>query len=83
MSKLIDLKDKRFGNLIVLHRIVESKEETCHHAKWLCQCDCGKFVIVISTNLLKGNTVSCGCTRKKHTNINYYKNNYRKGEISI
>lgn len=39
---------------------------------WLCLCDCGKETVVSPTNLLSGNTKSCGCysvdrTREVHT----------------
>lgn len=78
MSKLIDLTNQRFGNLVVLHRIIESRDSSCHHAKWLCQCDCGKFIVAISTNLTKGNTKSCGCQNTKVAKINYYKNNFKR-----
>ena len=31
---------------------------------WLCQCDCGNDTIVESSNLITGNTKSCGCLRE-------------------
>lgn len=30
-------------------------------SKWLCECDCGKEVVVARTALITGYTVSCGC----------------------
>jgi hypothetical protein len=32
---------------------------------WLCECDCGKSVRVISGHLKSGNTKSCGCLKFK------------------
>ena len=31
---------------------------------WRCKCDCGKEVIVQSSNLINGNTKSCGCLKE-------------------
>lgn len=31
--------------------------------KWKCKCDCGNFTFSIVSNLLNGNTTSCGCYR--------------------
>lgn len=30
---------------------------------WLCQCDCGRQLTVLSNNLSRGYTKSCGCLR--------------------
>lgn len=32
-------------------------------AYWRCACDCGRITYVTATNLRKGNTASCGCSR--------------------
>ena len=32
---------------------------------WLCCCDCGSSVVVVSGNLRSGNTISCGCVSKE------------------
>lgn len=53
--KLQDLTGKRFGKLVVL--------EYAGSGKWKCKCDCGKETTVISSNLKKGHTTSCGCAR--------------------
>lgn len=34
------------------------------HKFWLCKCRCGNICKVTSSNLLSGNTKSCGCYRK-------------------
>jgi len=51
----IDLKDKRFGKLVVT-RYLGGK-------KWECQCNCGNVVAVRACNLRNGSTKSCGCSR--------------------
>lgn len=58
MSKLKDLKGKKFGRLLVIDRADNYKDG---RTKWKCQCDCGNIIDVMSTNLLRGNTKSCGC----------------------
>ena len=57
MTALRDLTGKRFGKLKVLRRAKNT--ERVH---WVCLCDCGEQRIVLSTNLVKGNTKSCGCS---------------------
>jgi hypothetical protein len=52
-----NLKGRRFGRLIVLS-LAETRRG---HARWLCQCDCGKEKVVAATELKRGNTQSCGC----------------------
>lgn len=60
MGKLIDLTDRRFGNLVVLGRV---KQPTASNAMWLCVCDCGQQKVVRSNSLISGETKSCGCNR--------------------
>ena len=50
---------QRFGRLVVI-----KKECSGTHAKFLCQCDCGKQIIVRGDSLQSGKTVSCGCEKK-------------------
>lgn len=68
MSKLIDLTGRKFGRLTVLgrsgtyQRPSGNKEPT-----WLCKCECGNEVVVMSSNLKKkGNTLSCGCLQTEN-----------------
>lgn len=54
----IDRIGQRYGRLAV----IEQQESTDKgRTRWLCQCDCGKEVIVTGHNLQSGNTKSCGC----------------------
>lgn len=59
---MIDLTGKQFGRLIVLQRIKSSNKQ----ATWLCQCECGKSVTVLSWNLRSGHTTSCGCKHNEN-----------------
>lgn len=67
-----DLSGKRFGNLTVIKRVNNSKN---NKPQWLCKCDCGNFRIVRSDNLKSGRIISCGCKnickqhRKRYTRL--------------
>lgn len=52
-TKYVDLTNKRFGKLVAIRQVGESK--------WLCQCDCGNTKIIRAANLVNGSTASCGC----------------------
>lgn len=58
----IDLTGRRFGKLIAIKRtdghLVPSGQVL---SEYLCRCDCGAEVSVLSMNLVSGNTQSCGC----------------------
>ena len=70
-----DLSGQTFGLLIV-----ERRAEKVHPIgirepiRWYCKCICGNYCTQSSTNLVRSNlrtenVISCGCTRKKNTNI--------------
>lgn len=59
MAPLVDLKDKRFGSLIVVGRAPRKGAYT--GARWVCMCDCGRSTIVARGNLMTGDIKSCGC----------------------
>jgi len=61
MSKLVDLTGQKFGRLTVLYRI-KNNYNNCH-AKWHCQCSCGKEINFNSDKLKSGHTKSCGCLK--------------------
>ena len=63
-----DLKNKRFGKLIVLQEVPKpnNKEYKKTPRWWLCRCDCGTEKVIIQTGLIrkKLGTKSCGCIGK-------------------
>jgi len=70
--RLIDLVGKTFGRLNVIDRQGYIGKEIT----WLCQCDCGKEVVVIGNHLRRGRIISCGCFRKENASrLNKGKNN--------
>jgi len=66
MSALIDITGRRFGRLVASskHRSVNKR------TLWFCKCDCGVTKFVLSSNLIRGLSKSCGCliadTSRKH-----------------
>lgn len=52
-----DLTGLCFGRLTATRYVGESK--------WLCRCECGGTATCITSNLLKGNSTSCGCKRRE------------------
>lgn len=52
---------KKFGRLLVEERLDNKGKFT----RWKCLCDCGKNVITLGTELLKGRVRSCGCLAKQ------------------
>ena len=62
MRKVIDKTGQRFGRLVVI-RVHEKSHSG--HLQWQCMCDCGNETIATGTNLVSGNTSSCGCLREE------------------
>ena len=60
MSHMIE--GQRFGRLVALSKansyVAPNGRKS---AKWLCKCDCGEFVEILATSLVRGHTRSCGC----------------------
>jgi hypothetical protein len=66
---MIDLTGKIFGDLIVIsfsHKIFKSSRSGYYNF-WKCKCSCGNEVAVLSGNLKKGNSKSCGCKSSRKT----------------
>jgi hypothetical protein len=57
----IDLVGHKYSRLTVIEQRESDKRGG---SRWLCQCDCGKTLVVSSHNLRSGNTKSCGCLWK-------------------
>lgn len=59
MSRFVDMTGMTFGRLTV----VSFSRRRGHNSIWVCKCSCGKLSAVSRTNLVTGNTSSCGCLR--------------------
>lgn len=57
-TRKIDIKNKVFGKLLVLQEDFHALVGGVH---WLCQCECGKKVVISGIDLRRGSTKSCGC----------------------
>lgn len=62
MPNFIDLTDKRFARLLVLHRDTGNKRTA-----WICQCDCGVTKSIRSNHLIDGASQSCGCLHSERS----------------
>ena len=60
----MDLIGQRFGRLVVIEQGVDSNR-TNNRAYCICSCDCGEGKRVLTHNLKKGVTRSCGCLGKE------------------
>lgn len=55
-----DLTGQQFGKLVALEAIPAEKGKP---TKWLCRCECGNVKAVRTSDLLSGNTKTCGCSK--------------------
>ena len=62
MGKKIDLIGQKFGRLTAIE---DSGKRLHTQVVWKCKCDCGNISFVLMSNLLKGNSKSCGCLNKE------------------
>ena len=60
--KIIDISNKRFGSLTAIRPT--DKRSKWDGVIWVCKCDCGTELYVPYHSLTKGNTKSCGCSRR-------------------
>ena len=63
MPAFKDLTGQRFGRLTVLERAPNKGT----HVIWECRCDCGNTLMVMSGNLIRNHTLSCGCLQRERT----------------
>lgn len=59
-----DLTGKRYGHLVAMWPAGRQGGQW-PSVMWLCACDCGNYKIVMSGNLQKNSTKSCGCMTGK------------------
>ncbi len=59
MGGLLDETGIKYGRLLVLEMSGQNPSDGQY--TWLCECDCGKRVVVRGCSLRRGDTKSCGC----------------------
>lgn len=60
--RFIDITGDRYGRLTVIGRAPNYlKRNGRPYTAWFCSCDCGNQAIVLSINLRRQRTRSCGC----------------------
>ena len=66
MGKFQDLTGQHFGKLKVIERTESHISPSGYkYNMWRCQCDCGNFINVRTTDLKNNHTQSCGCLHKE------------------
>lgn len=66
IHKTKDLSGYRFGHLIAVSLSHQDKYRIWY---WNCICDCGKWRVVRAGRLRNGTVQSCGCSRKRRSNL--------------
>ena len=61
LGKARDLGGGKFGRLTALKYLGRTRKGGLY---WLCLCECSKETIALHSNLIKGNTQSCGCYQR-------------------
>lgn len=59
MKVLNDLTNQKFGKLTVIKYAGSDR----NRSSWQCECACGNTIIVNQMELVRGDTLSCGCLR--------------------
>ena len=68
MPKKINLIGQKYGRLTVLSEAEKIRTPNGRsHVAWLCECECGKQIVVRSECLRNGHTTSCGCKKLERT----------------
>lgn len=55
---------QRFGRWLVVKEIVGVRLTTRQGRYWLLRCDCGKERVMPLSNVLRGDSTSCGCAKE-------------------
>lgn len=66
MTKSLELKGKKFGKLTVINRVRPNDKGS---SWWLVNCECGKSKEIRGASLNRGVSQSCGCVKRKTTQI--------------
>lgn len=77
----MDLVGKKFGRLTVIKKV---KIKGKRSFRYCCKCKCGNEIFVKTSELMSGNTRSCGCLQKEIAKKNSLEKNLNlKGLTSM
>lgn len=68
-KRVNNISGMKFGRLTVTKHIGRLRPKSRNHF-WEAICDCGKVVQVMGTNLIAGDTKSCGCLQREKARRN-------------
>ncbi|MBT2759868.1 hypothetical protein J7E85_01210 [Paenibacillus sp. ISL-20] len=80
MGKIKDLLGQRFARIKVIEFYGKNKK---NGAMWLCECDCGNNKVIWGSDLIRGQTTSCGCLNKERVKAKVTKHGHNKGGNKI
>lgn len=69
---------QRFGRLTVR----SGEPSVKGRSMWLCDCECGREVVVCGPNLRKGMTQSCGCLQRERTSAAAKTHGCSRGDVA-
>lgn len=76
-----DITGQIFGSLTVIREVEKKMFKSGGRTQYLCQCQCGNTVKVLTCSLTTGNTMSCGCLRSLSTSFLNYKHGMTGSKI--
>lgn len=71
-----NIENQKFGRLTAIRF---DDGSVGNKPKWVCLCDCGNEKSILYYNLLKGNTISCGCAHTDMMKAKFTKHGERVG----
>ena len=61
----LDLIGEKIGYVTVIKKECDSSQN--RNIRWLCRCDCGNEVSLLTISMRENHNISCGCMDKKRT----------------
>lgn len=81
-AKLTNLIGQKFNRLLVLDKIESKAYGNYKKRQWKCLCDCGNISFVITSQLTKNLTKSCGCLHNEKSAQNGTNSRYKVANIN-
>lgn len=70
MGAFRDLTGQKFGRLTIIETTGKNK---AGQYRWRASCVCGKDIIALGSNIIRGDTQSCGCLQKERAAQAHFK----------